>query len=475
VPTAATLPAHWTLRLYGWNEQTRADWVAEGEFSLGNPGLRLLTAQLQTKPGSPLAIDYSLQNLNPHPTSAQLKLVSATGQTLEEWSDNLPAALQFHTTRQLKITFPASAPIFARLVLTQPAVDNLAEPLAQSLPLTSLPAAPWCGFDPLACQRLISGGRPALQVRVLAAQWPSTGSLSLMWQQQAQTITTSPLTLFPTGGQRAGQTQLYRPPAPPPAPNEQIILRQAGHAQPLATLPVDSVATREPVLRIIPNSIHHTPEHPTDGETILITFDVENIGQAPSVSTAPVLLPSAPGPVAAQPLPQQTGDIRRELPPLGPGRKTTLTLRWDPIRNAGVQTIWIDLKGVTSVTDPDRKQQIASYRLFVRTKANLVRQRVFASRAAGDEAAHRIRLHCGLANEGETDAGNVLVTFFKREDKSPESRLGTITLEKVAARGTAEAILVWEYDPAVETPETLKNMKIYTEVRLKGSSRRLAE
>src|SRR5207237_1159614 len=101
------------------------------------------------------------------------------------------------------------------------------------------------------------------------------------------------------------------------APGEQLVLMRQGESNPLSILNIDSLPVSEPVLRIVPQSIHHKPDKPTDGQTIFIEFDVENIGTAASQPVIPMLLDRNPTDTLSRQLPARTVDAVVKVPELG--------------------------------------------------------------------------------------------------------------------------------------------------------------
>jgi hypothetical protein len=418
----------------------------------------------------------TLKNRAQQPVEIGLKLEGSDLGAAEQWKTGLRGEETVRQTHEFKLPgLPFDKPVFLNLRLLQTPNDNLKETLEQTIPLHLAPMQPSLALDPLASHRFLVNNSIGVSARVVGSVAQSDKWI-LRWKQAENGLTSRALTINPTNGQVENEIQLRRPMLPARMAGEQLLLIRTGDSKPRSILSIDSLPVKEPVLRIVPQSIHHRPEKPTDGQTIFISFDVENIGNDASPPLLPALLDHNPTNGLSHQLPVQTVDAQIRVPPLGAGRRTEITLRWDPIKNAGVQKIWIDLKAPATLADPKRQQQIADYRLFVRTKTQLVRQKVYASVSAADQAAHRVRLHCVVANAGETDAHDVLVSFFKGKEKTPEQRLGQpVTLETIPARSSREAVLVWEYDPKIWTPDKLRGLKFTTEIRIKGSSQRLAE
>jgi hypothetical protein len=245
----------------------------------------------------------------------------------------------------------------------------------------------------------------------------------------------------------------------PATPSRRIVLPPEGTAN---DIPSDTTPGHSR-LRIRPDSIGHLPNPVTDGETIWVHFTVENVGTAPSPICRPRLYDASPLQGGAL-LPVQSASQWVEVPSLGPGRSAKVTLRWDPVRNQGVQTIWIGLNPVVPPADDGTPaDRVASYRLYVSSKSKLtIRQPIRITGAPG-----RLVLHCEIENEGETDAREVEVRFYLDRDKTPQNLIGTVPLARVPARGRADAQLVWNTN--------LQAFEIYPEMRLQGSRQVLVE
>jgi hypothetical protein len=149
-------------------------------------------------------------------------------------------------------------------------------------------------------------------------------------------------------------------------------------------------------------------------------------------------------------------------------------LRWDPIKNAGVQTIWIDLRATPGVPPEETAEQRTQYRVFARTKAQLKRDGAPYAKQTDQERLDDVyRLFCPLRNDGETPAHNVEVNFFSGIEQTPEQKIGTVHLDEVPAKGKAEAVLEWKFDKQQYPGISKENLQLTTEVRLRGSQQRL--
>ncbi|MEN6626567.1 MAG: C25 family cysteine peptidase [Candidatus Sumerlaeia bacterium] len=239
----------------------------------------------------------------------------------------------------------------------------------------------------------------------------------------------------------------------------------------------DSITTATlkgaPRLRIVPASIRHDPEPVTEGHTIDVMFDVENAGASVSGPMIAELLDGPPE-RGGNILPIQSALPPTEIPALGAGRTWPVTLRWDPVYNAGIRKVWIRLKPVGGAPPANAVEQVATHSIFVRTKCNLARTKPVrpAPRTEEDIRLGRYQIHATVDNRGETEARGVEVSFYTGPEKRDDQLMGKVVLPKVPARGQAEAVLIWTYDkkrfPDVDTA----HLPVTIEMRLLGSTQR---
>jgi hypothetical protein len=299
---------------------------------------------------------------------------------------------------------------------------------------------------------------------------PSTHPLTLHWDAAAgawQGATEWALPVRPA----AAATSTTQAAAPPVFELIETTTGPTPTRQSRGRLALTELPREAPRLRLKAGSIRHTPLNPTDGQTIYVTFGVENAGNAASLPAQPALLDRAPQ-EGGQTLPNLSGSFRPQIPVLGPDRATTITLRWDPRQNAGVQPIWISLvgEGLRSAPPDVLKEQAAEYRgLYVRTKTKLRRARApWVTRSNEDIEAGRYKLHVAVANDGETDAHNVEVLYYRNEQRAESDLIGTELLKAVKAKSTQEAVLdASNLDPKKDHPVVT--------LRLKGSAQRIID
>jgi hypothetical protein len=241
----------------------------------------------------------------------------------------------------------------------------------------------------------------------------------------------------------------------------------------LAAMPAAGIRRSSPHLRLVAGSLRARPERPSDGDTIFINARVENAGPIPSLATEAALYDNPPS-EGGHPLAEQMRRGASSIPALAPGRSMPVTLRWDPLGNAGARSVWVCLKeGVGVRAAPTSDTQLA-IQVTALSKASLSVGRVWAEVSERDRRYHRVRLKAEVRNQGETDARRVMVSFYRSRLQTPENKLGELELERVPGLGSADAEYLWDYDPAKDMPEGGQMPAPTVQLWLKGSSQRVS-
>ncbi|MCE5229686.1 C25 family cysteine peptidase [bacterium] len=266
------------------------------------------------------------------------------------------------------------------------------------------------------------------------------------------------------------------PSRPPDASSAPAVERRA-YKFSSDSLTTDTTKLADARVRIVAASIKHTPDPVTEGRTVFVNFEVENAGQGVSAPMRTELL-DAPPEKGGQPLFVQPFMPEPEIPALGAGRTWPVTLRWDPVYNAGVKKVWIHLKPVSGPAPANAIEQLAAHSIFARTKWDLfLARKVNASASDEDRAVGRYRFHAFVGNRGETDARGVEVSFFTGPEKRDDQLMGKVIIPRVPAAaggksGEAEAVLLWTFDKTKYPRLNTKNLLVTVEMRLLGSSQR---
>lgn len=238
----------------------------------------------------------------------------------------------------------------------------------------------------------------------------------------------------------------------------------------ISSLSIASIPSLQPRVRIVPGSVTVRPESPSDGQTIFVTCDIENIGNKETRAISAALYDKDPGSGGRQ-LPSEMGNGKARIDMLKPGERREIHLRWDPFNNAGEQEFWIALNSGRSrdaSLDSDVKLM---HSVRVRSKAALARGKTWMEPNPDVEGAYL--LFGEVLNTGETAAHDVVVIFYRSSLKIEENRLSEVILDRVEADQTKVAIVNWvpdpdkDFVPGTEQPEPLH------EIRLRGSHQRI--
>lgn len=210
------------------------------------------------------------------------------------------------------------------------------------------------------------------------------------------------------------------------------------------------------------------PESPMDGDTVWFHVPVRNKGAR------------AIGPVRVEAWDVTGGGSERvasRVPDrapavtLEPGRATTITLRWDPFRNAGARTVRLAVAGPEGQLERDTANNTAETALRVRTKHKLVPAGIRALPLTDeDRRLRRVRIAANVSNQGESPARGVRVVFHAGRRPEPDNRLGEVMLDEVPAGASREAV----FEHTLKPEDGGRAFEFSYTIALKGSSQRVA-
>lgn len=484
-----------TLRIVAWDPQGGADMAAAGRLLIQRPRLSLDEVRVTTdsqvlvtlsNPGRVAARGELAVVLRDTKTSRSLSRESLTlaGGESRKFSVAAPTAAQ--------LTEPAV--VDTELRLPAPPDDPAVPQSIRKRLILGFPAG-WLGWIGPCCS-VESRGAGGAVVRVSAALPQGAGDwMAVLRTSDGQDLTTQPL-------QADLETQgLPREDLPPAGVlGAAFVLDRAQRARveaagtvelrPLRPRPATDNVQRAPLwlaalerqsagLRIVPGSVQVRPDRPTDGDTVFVDLDVVNGGNMESEAATVELLsrPPAEGGEPAQDL-MQNGP--RQIPGLAPGRSLPLTLRWDPANNAGSTTLWARLRLATGADAAG--DQVTSLTVVALTKARLALGGVVTTTTEHDMINHKITIRAEVKNTGQTDAHNVMVSFYRNGAllpsglPVPESKLPgePVELKVVPGEGTAEAVFVWNFDPRRDLIDVRRLPRPKVVLWLKGSSQRIS-
>lgn len=471
------------VSIYGWNEQQRTDFLAGATLQVVQPAPDITAIEVAGETN----LRFSVTVRNPGPVDTgplPLSLARLSGGSMEILDNReirLASGGEQVYSFETRAARSAGPQVFEARVRVPERLDALAEPADVERRAIVPPTQPWTGIVPEAGARVRSGelslGRLQI-VLIEAADRPAAEYQLALKAADGQIVTTAPVVFEEDAGVRRAEVEWdleselarrvrVRRDAFPTTEQIALMRRSAGEAglESIQTVPLTEIAVRQPRLRIVPESVAHEPERPTDGHTVWIDFKVENRGGVASATFFPKLFGQPPV-QGAEPLPAQSLSNPSKAGPLGPGRTMRLRLRWDPIQNQGKQTVWIDLNSTGRRDENATKEQQFGHTLYVKTKSKpIIERSMWSTRDEEDRLSNSCHLHLVVANSGETDARAVEVSFYKTTVRRPEDLLETVLIDVLPARGKQEVSIRWHnFDP---------NSRPSAEVRLRGSQQRI--
>ena len=485
---AATGPA--TLRVYCWNPQGQGgdqdDLALAGRFTVERPRIELVSFALAPpEAAASKAVPTVVRLSNPTALAAQGKLevrllderTSASRTVHQETvrlapgqSRDCPVVLSEPSFKvaeaRLRLSAPPDDPALPQVAYKRLLLDNAPDWCGWTLPLCALDSPDDAGPVTLKAVALV----PAEGHKTYVAHLKNSAGVdvtTLTMTTQAQLPARARVANFAFAA-----TLLAR------CERGSLGLCEKGSRAPLAghgaaDIPFAAIPTRQPRLRIVPGSVHQHPRRPTEGETVFVDCEVENTGNL-DAEPATLELLSRPLGQGGEVLPDNMQNGHAKLPRLAPGRRASATLRWDPIKNAGKQTLQIGL--ITNFRDMagPRGNQYTPVVVEALTKAQLSIEKTGAEATPEDLADHRILLKARIRNSGQTLARHVMVSFYRSGLQAPENKLGEVELNEVPGGGAGEAVFVWNFDPARDLVQGTQLPKPTVQVWLKGSTQRLS-
>lgn len=491
-PLPADFPSPGTgkLYLYAWNEQVGRDFVATATVRVARPEVRIRQARAMRSPENAGLVHFELALENSGAVDADsvaLGLTMRMGdqkKQLDERSVSVSVG-QSHTEQfDLDLGVGPDLTLFdweVRLPV-DPDSTQLANPQRQAFALAGQEA--WTGIVPaLSSWEVARPQLPNGRINLTClSSGPDSRQQYIQWRTAAGDASSSVSLSYKPMGDAGMAVVNFTPPAFRQSGGEDNTLELVGvdeadgTTRSLQTLTLGEIPRRDPRLRIRRGSIQNQPEFPTDGETIFVSFIVENAGQATSAPTSALLQSEASPNGRGATLSVQTNIQDNRVKALAPGRSLPMRLRWDPVKNDGVQNIYINLNPRKDRPEDVIKEQLIGHRIYVKTKSHLVRTRApWSSASEEDRLGDRIWLHAEVENKGETDAHDVLVSFYLDKSRTDDKLIGRMEVDRIPAKSRREVKLKWNYDREKVFVGGKFNVRPVVDIRLKGSSQRIAE
>ena len=140
---------------------------------------------------------------------------------------------------------------------------------------------------------------------------------------------------------------------------------------------------------------------PVNGQTVFVTVQVRNSGQAPAKNLEVEIFDDNPL-QRGKPLEDVVGWTETRIAMIRPGESEKICLRWDPFQNAGEHSIWAKADPRNVIRETDEQDNQAYRVLVVRKKADLV----ISGELIWDDVKQRHNLHYSIENIGEETARN---------------------------------------------------------------------
>jgi len=484
------------LQVYAWSESSGADLAASAEFSLLTPVYELSDFRLARASDGGLSAAAEVSNVGEASGAGarvSIRRWGAEGSpSAEGWSVRLGPGES--RTLDWRVEPPAdNGDILTYEALLQPEL----EPWRAEVPRELRRRAVW--VPPAVTPRWaaeLSGRRWVAQRQVLAvellavagADRPERECVARWIDESGAELTTGTLVLEPQGeflGGRVGLARVGLPADADEALEGSLELRCAapgGAGTPITEdrMGLARLAERGPRLRLRPGTVRVDPStsNPTVGETIFVLAEVENVGDEASATARLRLLEGDPE-AGGRPVYNHMREIDHPVEPLGAGRSGTFRLRWDPVRNPGPRRFWVQLLPDASEPWAPAAERLAEGTVRVKTKPDLKYGAVRAGRREDDRrlGRRRIFLTAEVINEGETDARNVTITFYKGEapllgESYDEAHvIHRTVVDRIEGLSTRLVVHEWWYESPEELLDKDGRLIFWVQATLEGFRR----
>jgi hypothetical protein len=156
---------------------------------------------------------------------------------------------------------------------------------------------------------------------------------------------------------------------------------------------------------------------------------------------------------------------------LEPQSSQTVTLRWDPFRNAGAHHLLFTASSPGTFPETDSSNNSTTLSLRVRTKYDLHPLGITPEVTPEDRRLLQVRLTARVENRGESPAHGVKVVFYPTPDRrDPKTAMGEAIIEEIPPRSIGEAKIIYKLKPGEEKREFRPSFRAF----LKGSLQRVS-
>ncbi len=208
------------------------------------------------------------------------------------------------------------------------------------------------------------------------------------------------------------------------------------------------------------------PQPHSDGVTVFVDAVVENRGETISEPVDATLFRDDGG--GRRTLRDLTARQATTIAPLLPGESRLVTLRWDPVDNAGEYEIALEIDPKLQRPDRDRSNQRAFIPMKVRTKSRLALGGLVAEPGRDPGT---VVLRGTVRNLGQTPARRVAVYFYSAPEQNDETFIGEVLVDEIPGEGSETAVIEWKAPKETREAETFAPSFA---VALKGSLMRVS-
>lgn len=186
------------------------------------------------------------------------------------------------------------------------------------------------------------------------------------------------------------------------------------------------------------------PKNPVAGQSLFFTIKIHNYGDKEAKNlklkffeekkTEKVQLTVSPHPLVKK---------------LAPGETKTLTYKYLPWKNEGdrIYSVMLDSDNKLQENNEDNNEARISLRIRTNYKFKTLKAQTVQPQNEEEKKERLVHLLATFANEGETDANDVLVTFYRSSNQIEENKIGEQLIEKVEAKKTYRTHYIWKDVP----------------------------
>ena len=208
---------------------------------------------------------------------------------------------------------------------------------------------------------------------------------------------------------------------------------------------------------------------PTEGKTIFFDVPVANLGSSPADNALIGLYDKNPK-EGGKPLFNYVSKSEYQILHLEPGCTKMIRLRWDPVKNAGENKVFIIVDSKNQVPETNKQNNLAIVTVYVRTKADLQSLGIEIRQTPEEREKLITHLVAKVQNKGETEARNVFIRYFKSKIQTPETMIGERLLQRIDPGEIVETDYEWN----LTEEEAHFTYHPSFQVFLKGSSQRIS-